>query len=483
MCGIFGIFNHKYASNMVYLGLHALQHRGQESSGIAVSGTNGIVSHRAMGLVSDVYTGELIKKLSGTSAIGHVRYSTSGTTSLSNAQPLVVEYSHGSLAIAHNGNLINASILRQKLEVKGSIFQSTTDSEVIIHLMAISKKKNTVDRLIEALKKVNGSYSLLILTDSELIAARDPYGIRPLVLGKLKDSYVVSSESCAFDLIGAEYEREINPGEILLITAQGSESFYPFKEVKQKNCVFEYIYFARPDSIVFGRSVYLVRKALGMELAKETHVDADMVIPIPDSGIGAAIGYAQQVNLPFELGLIRNHYVGRTFIEPEERIRHFGVKLKLNPVSEAVKGKRIIVIDDSIVRATTGRKVIKMLKECGAKEIHFRVSSPPVTHPCFYGIDTPTRKELIASSHDLKEIRKYMGTDTLEYLSVEGMMRALMKTGAHAGYTFCDACFTGKYPLRFPCQMTLDEVESIAKRKKVVDPRKPYIIVDTRRSN
>lgn len=465
MCGVFGVFNHKYASNLVYLGLHALQHRGQESSGIASTDGFSLVSHKAMGLVSDVYTGEIIKKLVGTAAIGHVRYSTAGTTNLADAQPLVVEYSYGSLAIAHNGNIINASMLRQKLEMKGSIFQSTSDSEVIIHLMAISKKKTTVERLIDALKKVNGSYALLILTNSELIAARDPCGIRPLVLGRLKDAYVLSSETCAFDLIGAEYEREINPGEVLLISSQGVNSFYPFRKAKPKNCIFEYIYFARPDSVVFGRSVYIVRKALGMELAKETHVDADMVVPIPDSGIGAALGYAQEVNLPFELGLIRNHYVGRTFIEPEERIRHFGVKLKLNPVSEAVKGKRIIVIDDSIVRATTGRKVIKMLRDCGAKEIHFRVSSPPVTHPCFYGIDTPTRKELIASSHDLREIRKYMGTDSLEYLSVDGMRRALMKTGG-GSYTFCDACFTGRYPIRFPCQMTLEEIESLAGRKK-----------------
>lgn len=459
---------------MVYLGLHALQHRGQESSGIASTPGDCIIYHKQMGLVSDVYTGEIIRKLQGTSAIGHVRYSTAGSTSLTNAQPLVVEYSHGSLAIAHNGNIINASLLRRSLERKGSIFQSTTDSEVIIHLMATSRKRTTVERLIDALKKVNGSYSLLLLTTTELIAARDPYGIRPLVLGRLKDSYVVSSESCAFDLIGAQYEREINPGEILRISNEGLESIYPFRKVKPRHCIFEFIYFARPDSIVFGRSVYQVRKALGRELARETHVDADLVVPIPDSGMGAAIGYAQEVNLPFELGLIRNHYVGRTFIEPEERIRHFGVKLKLNPVCHAVKGKRIIVIDDSIVRATTGRKVIKMLRECGAREIHFRVASPPVTHPCFYGIDTPTRKELIASSHDLKEIRKYMGTDTLEYLSVEGMKRTLMEGNGSSSYTFCDACFTGKYPIRFPCEMSFEEVESLAERRRSSNNKVAY---------
>ncbi|MDW8001191.1 MAG: amidophosphoribosyltransferase [Deltaproteobacteria bacterium] len=480
MCGIFGIFNHKYASNMVYLGLHALQHRGQESSGIAASNGTGMTYHKAMGLVSDAYTGEIIKKLSGHSAIGHVRYSTAGTTSLSNAQPLVIEYSYGSLAIAHNGNLINASILRQKLELRGSIFQSTTDSEVIIHLMAISRKKTTVERLIDALKKVNGSYSLLLLTNSELIAARDPYGIRPLVMGRLKDSYVFASESCAFDLIGARYEREVNPGEIILVTQSEIRSFYPFKKVKPRNCIFEYIYFARPDSTVFGRSVYVVRKSLGKQLAKETHVDVDMVIPIPDSGIGAAIGYAHEVNLPFELGLIRNHYVGRTFIEPEERIRHFGVRLKLNPVYQAVKGKRIVVIDDSIVRATTGRKVIRMLRDCGAKEIHFRVSSPPVTHPCFYGIDTPSRKELIASSHDLEEIRKYMGTDTLEYLSVEGMKKAVTETGDSKEYTFCDACFTGRYPIKFPCQMTLEDVEALAGKRRQLNNKKALSLVSAR---
>lgn len=474
MCGIFGIFNHRYASNLVYLGLHALQHRGQESSGIASTTGDIIIYHKEMGLVSDVYTGEIIRKLQGNSAIGHVRYSTAGSTSLVDAQPLVVEYAYGSLAIAHNGNIINASILRRSLEERGSIFQSTTDSEVIIHLMAVSKKRTTVERLIDALKKVNGSYSLLLLTPKELIAARDPYGIRPLVLGRLKDAYVLSSESCAFDLIGAQYDREVNPGEILRISNEGIESIYPFRRVKPRHCIFEYIYFARPDSIVFGRSVYEVRKSLGRQLAKETHTDADLVVPIPDSGMGAAIGYAQEVNLPFELGLIRNHYVGRTFIEPEERIRHFGVKLKLNPVCHAVKGKRIIVIDDSIVRATTGRKVIRMLRECGAKEIHFRVASPPVTHPCFYGIDTPTRKELIASSHDLREIRKYMGTDTLEYLSVEGMKRTLTEGDNPSSYTFCDACFTGKYPIRFPCEMSFEEVESLAGRKRSSNHKVAY---------
>ena len=460
MCGIFGIFNYKDAPNIAYLGLHALQHRGQESAGIASTDGSTIRSHRQMGLVSDIFNEEVLRRLRGTSAIGHVRYSTAGSSNIGNAQPLVVEYSKGFIAVAHNGNLTNAKIIKEELENYGSIFQSTTDTEVIIHLVALSHENSTIDRLIAALRRVEGSYSLLVLTDRELIAMRDPYGFRPLVLGKLKDSYVVSSETCAFDLVEAEYLREVEPGELIHITADGLKSFTPFRKMNRKHCIFEYIYFARPDSFMFGRTVYRVRKALGRELARDSHVDADMVIPIPDSGIGAAIGYSQETGVPFELGLIRNHYVGRTFIEPEQSIRHFGVKLKLNAVHDLVKGKRIIVIDDSIVRATTGKKIIRMLRQYGAKEVHFRVSSPPTEYPCFYGIDTPSRGELIASSHTSEEINEYMESDTLRYLTVDGMKRAL----EDGDYTYCDACFTGSYPSRFPWGMELEQMELFVKR-------------------
>lgn len=442
MCGIFGIFNHKSAANLTYLGLHALQHRGQESAGIASSDGNVIHSHKAMGLVSDVFDSTVLKKLPGLSAIGHVRYSTAGSSDLRNAQPMVVEYAKGFLAVAHNGNLTNAPSVRKELESYGSIFQSTSDTEVIIHLIALAHEHLTVERLIAALRRVEGAYALVVLTEKELICARDPYGFRPLCLGKLGNATVVSSESCAFDLIEAEFVREIEPGEIVHITREGMKSISPFGKVKPSFCIFEFIYFARPDSVMLGRSLYSVRKAFGRQLAREAYVEADIVIPVPDSGIGAAVGYAMESRIPFELGLMRNHYVGRTFIEPEESIRHFGVKLKLSPVRDVVKGKRIVVVDDSIVRATTGRKIIAMLRQSGAEQIHFRVASPPTRYPCFYGIDTPTRKELIASSHTIEEIREFMGCDSLEYLSLEGMKEAI----GDGQYGFCDACFSGDYP-------------------------------------
>ncbi|HOE17692.1 MAG TPA: amidophosphoribosyltransferase [Syntrophorhabdaceae bacterium] len=460
MCGIFGIFNHKDAANLTYLGLHALQHRGQESAGISSTDGVTITTHREMGLVSDIFDADVLQKLKGHAAIGHVRYSTAGSSNIGNAQPLSVEYSQGHLAIAHNGNLINAKIIKDELQNYGSIFQSTTDTEVIIHLIALSHEHSTLERFTSALSRVEGSYSLVLLNNKELIVARDPKGFRPLVLGKIKDSHVVSSESCAFDLIGARYMREVEPGEVIHIGHQGMKSYRPFKKVNPQYCIFEYIYFARPDSFMFGETVYSVRKDLGRQLAKDTHVDADMVMAIPDSGISAAIGYSQETGLPFELGLIRNHYVGRTFIEPEESIRHFGVKLKLNAIHDIVKGKRIIVIDDSIVRATTGRKIIKMLRQYGAKEIHFRVSAPPTTHPCFYGIDTPSRGELIASSHTVWEINKYLGSDSLRYLTRESLRKAVGKDN----YTFCDACFSGVYPSKFPWDMELEQMELFSKR-------------------
>jgi amidophosphoribosyltransferase len=449
MCGIFGIYNHLEASNLAYLGLYALQHRGQESAGIVSSDNRRLHHYRQMGLVSEVFTQDILKNLPGKSAIGHVRYSTAGSSELKNAQPFSVDYYKGSLAIAHNGNLTNAFFIRSELESKGSIFQSNMDTEVIVHLMARSKEKSFVERTVHALKQVEGAYSLLILTENEMIAARDPFGFRPLVLGQLKGAPVVASETCAFDLIGARFVREIEPGEILLWSQEGMKSFKPFPRKQHHQCIFEFIYFARPDSFLFNRNVYAVRKSFGTQLAMESPAAADMVVPIPDSGFPAALGYAAQSKTLLELGMIRNHYIGRTFIEPEQRIRHFGVKIKLNPVQGLLKGKKITTVDDSIVRATTSRKINKMFRNAGAKEIHVRISSPPITHPCFFGIDTPKRSELIASSHEIKEIQKFINANSLHYLTLEGLKKCMREDADH----FCYACFTGDYPL--PFQMDL----------------------------
>jgi amidophosphoribosyltransferase len=446
-CGVVGIYGHPEAANLAYLALYALQHRGQESAGIASSNGQTLLVHRGMGLVADVFDEKIIRRLEGSLAIGHNRYSTAGSTILKNSQPLVVKYTHGSLAVAHNGNLVNAEELRARLEVHGSIFQSTVDSEVILHLIAASRADRLVDRIIEALWQVRGAYSLVFLSEAELVAVRDPYGFRPLVLGRLKDadhdSYVVTSETCALDLIGAKYEREVAPGEVLSFSSQGMVSYSPFPHEPASRCVFEYIYFARPDSLLYGQSVYHARKAFGRQLAREAPVTADIVIPVPDSGVPAALGYAEEAGLPFEMGLIRNHYVGRTFIEPQESIRHFGVKVKLNAQPRVLQGKRVVVVDDSIVRGTTSRKIVKMIRDAGATEVHLRISSPPTIGPCFYGVDTPTRRELIASSHSVQEIRRYVTADTLAYLSHEGMYAALKEDSRG----FCDACFTGRYPV------------------------------------
>ena len=450
MCGIFGIYNHTEASNLAYLGLYALQHRGQESAGIVSSDNRQLHHYRQMGLVSEIFTKETLKRLSGRSAIGHVRYSTAGSSELKNAQPFVVDYHRGSLAIAHNGNLTNASFIKTELESRGSIFQSNMDTEVIVHLIARFKEKTILERTVHALKQVEGAYSLLILTEKEMIVARDPFGFRPLALGQLKEAPVVASETCAFDLIGAKFVREIEPGEIILINEEGIKSFKPFHQKQRHQCIFEFIYFARPDSFLFNRNVYEVRKSFGAQLAKESSVDVDMVIPIPDSGFPAALGYAAQSEIPLELGMIRNHYVGRTFIEPEQRIRHFGVKIKLNPVKGLLKGKRIVTVDDSIVRATTSRKINKMFRNADAKEVHVRISSPPITHPCFFGIDTPKRSDLIASSHKLKEIRKFINATSLYYLSLEGLKKCVREDAE----SFCYACFSGDYPI--PFQMLLE---------------------------
>ena len=449
MCGIFGIFNHPEASNLTYLGLYALQHRGQESAGIVSSDGKCLHHYRQMGLVSEVFTRDILKKLTGKSAIGHVRYSTAGSSELKNAQPFLVDYARGGMAIAHNGNLTNALLIRSKLESSGSIFQSNMDTEVIIHLIARSKEKTFPERTIHALRQVEGAYSLLFLTEREMVAVRDPHGFRPLLLGQLKDAPVIASETCAFDLIGAQFLREIEPGEVLLIDTEGIQSFKPFSRKRHAQCIFEFIYFARPDSFIFNRNVYEVRKSLGVQLAKESPADVEMVVPIPDSGFPATMGYATESKIPLELGMIRNHYVGRTFIEPEQSIRHFGVKIKLNPVKGLMEGKRIVTVDDSIVRATTSRKINKMFRNAGAKEVHVRISSPPITHSCFFGIDTPKKSELIASSHSVKEIQRYIGASSLHYLSLEGL-RKCVKGEAEQ---FCYACFTGDYCL--PCALEI----------------------------
>jgi amidophosphoribosyltransferase len=445
VCGIFGIFNHSEASNLTYLGLYALQHRGQESAGIVSSDGKELHHYRQMGLVSEIFTRDILKKLSGRSAIGHVRYSTAGSSELKNAQPFVVDYAKGDMAIAHNGNLTNAFLVRSALESSGSIFQSNMDTEIIIHLIARSKEKTFVERTVQALMQVEGAYSLLLLTEREMVAIRDPLGFRPLVLGQLKDAAIVASETCAFDLIGAKLVREIEPGEVLLINTDGTRSFKPFKQVKPHQCIFEFIYFARPDSFIFNQNVYAIRKSFGVQLAMEAPAKVDIVVPIPDSGFPAALGYAFESRIPLELGMIRNHYIGRTFIEPEQRIRHFGVKIKLNPVRELLKGKRIVTVDDSIVRATTNKKINKMFRNAGTKEVHVRISSPPITHPCFFGIDTPKKSELIASSHKIKEIQSFIHANSLNYLSLEGLKKCLKADTEK----FCYACFTGDYPIRF----------------------------------
>ncbi|HZP46754.1 MAG TPA: amidophosphoribosyltransferase [Candidatus Binataceae bacterium] len=445
-CGVFGVFGHPEAANLVYLGLYALQHRGQESAGIVSSNGKSLIAHRGMGLVADIFNSEVLARLEGTSAIGHNRYSTTGSTTLKNCQPLVVEYAGGGLALAHNGNLINFQELRERLEASGSIFQSSSDSELIIHLIAGARALELPARVAEALMQVRGAYSIVVLTKRCLIAARDPHGFRPLVLGKLNDAVIVASETCALDLVRAEYLREVEPGEIVMIDDDGIHSFRPFGAAPARRCIFEYVYFARPDSFLFSRNVYQVRKRHGRALARECPADADIVVPVPDSGNAAALGYAEESGMPFEMGLVRSHYVGRTFIEPRQSIRHFGVKIKFNPVAEILRGRRIVLIEDSIVRGTTLRKVIPMLRQAGAREVHMRIAAPPTIRPCFYGIDTPTREELLASSNSIEAIREYITADSLGYLSLEGLYS--FTEGSHEG--FCDACFTGEYPLEIP---------------------------------
>jgi amidophosphoribosyltransferase len=444
-CGLFGIFGHLEASHLSYLGLHALQHRGQESAGIVSSDGAKLYVEKGMGLVNDVFDPARLQHLKGDRAIGHVRYSTAGDTVSANAQPLVIECHRGPIAIAHNGNLVNAALLRYELEAAGSIFQCTSDTEVILHLYARSHRERLEDAIAASLSKVMGAFSLLFLTPEALVAARDPWGFRPLVLGKLPGGVtVVTSETCALDLIDAEYVRDIEPGEMVVIDRNGLRSFHPFPPEPSSHCIFEKVYFARPDSSVFGQNVLQTRLRMGRQLAREAPADADLVVPVPDSGNGAALGFSQESGIPFSFGLMRNHYVGRTFIEPKQSIRSFGVKLKLNPVRSVLDGKRVVLIDDSIVRGTTSRKIVAMIRAAGAREIHMRISSPPTTGPCYYGIDTPNKSELIASNHTVEEIRQHLGVESLAYLSHDGLLSAVEDP---EGRRHCTACFSGRYPV------------------------------------
>ena len=442
-CGVVGVYGHPDAANLAYLGLYALQHRGQESAGIAASNNGKMHLEVGMGLVADVFSDVRLKKLPGNIAIGHNRYSTTGGSRIKNAQPCLIEYAGGTMAMGHNGNLVNASEIRKELGAEGAIFQSTNDSEVIVHLMAQSRRNLFIDRAVAALSQVKGAYSIALMNENELIAARDPQGFRPLCLGKLDGAYIVASESCVMDLLEAEFIREIEPGELILINQFGMKSFHPFPKTATKQCVFEHIYFSRPDSYLFGQSVYSVRKLMGRALAREKPVEADVVVPVPDSGVISAMGYSEESEIPFQMGLIRNHYVGRTFIEPQSQIRNFGVKIKLNAVKPVIEGKRVIIIDDSIVRGTTSKKIVRMLREVGAKEVHVRISSPPTTHSCFYGIDTPTKGELIASNLDIDQICEYLGADSLHYITLEKMLEIF----GEQKNDFCAACFDGRYPV------------------------------------
>ncbi|MBA3949199.1 MAG: amidophosphoribosyltransferase [Acidobacteria bacterium] len=445
-CGVFGIQNHPEAANLTYLGLYALQHRGQESVGIASSDGARLQVHRAMGYVADAFDEAQLSVLAGTSAVGHVRYSTAGESGLKNAQPILIECAHGEIAVCHNGNLVNALELRDQLVKQGSIFQTTSDTEVLLHLYARSKAESIEQALVESIAQVRGAFSLVMLTKDRLIAVRDPHGFRPLALGKLGDTYIACSETCALDLIGATYIRDVEPGEMVVAGPDGLRSYQPFAPAPASHCIFEHVYFARPDSYVFGQSVNEARTEMGRRLAAEQPVDADVIVPIPDSGVCAATGYAETSHTPMRMGLIRNHYVGRTFIQPQQSIRHFNVKVKLNPVRSILEGRRVVLIDDSIVRGTTSRKIVKMVRAAGAKEVHMRISCPPTISPCFYGVDTPRRSELIAATHTVEEIRKYIEADTLAYLSMDGLLGSV---GERSG-SYCTSCYTGEYPVAFP---------------------------------
>ena len=448
-CGVFGVFGHPEAAALVALGLHALQHRGQEAAGIVAFDGEQFHAHRDMGHVGDIFSSkEVMARLAGHSALGHVRYATTGEVAIRNVQPLFADFEFGGLAICHNGNLTNSYHLRRRLVRRGSLFQSTSDTEVIVHLIATSAKDTVEERMVDALRQVEGAYSLGALTQDGLVGVRDTLGVRPLVLGRLGEAWIISSETCALDIIGAEFVRDIEAGELVTIDALGPRSTRPLAKARKRFCIFEYIYFARPDSVVEGSSVYEVRKRIGAELARESHLDADMVIPVPDSGVPAALGYAQESGLPFELGIIRNHYVGRTFIEPTDQIRHLGVRLKHNANRTSLQGKRVVLVDDSIVRGTTSTKIVDMVRAAGAREVHMRISSPPTTHSCFYGIATPERSQLLASRYDVKEMGRFIGADSLAFISIDGLYRAMGEVRRDpAAPRFCDACFTGDYPI------------------------------------
>jgi amidophosphoribosyltransferase len=463
-CGVFGIFGHPESAAMTALGLHALQHRGQEAAGIVSYDGTDFYVHKAMGLVDATFSkAKVIEKLKGHSAIGHNRYSTTGEASLRNVQPIYADLALGGFAVAHNGNLTNAAAIREELVNKGSLFQSTSDTEVIVHLMAVSLKSGAVEKLVEAVNEIKGAYSLVAVTDDMLIGVRDPFGIRPLVIGKLGGSYIMTSETCALDIIGAEFVRDVKPGEMVVVDKKGMRTMQPFNKTQSRFCIFEYVYFARPDSMLEGNSVYEMRKNIGAVLAKESPVaNADVVVPVPDSGVPSAIGYSQASGVPFELGIIRNHYVGRTFIEPTAQIRNLGVKLKHNANAKYLKDKIVVLVDDSIVRGTTSRKIVDMVRAAGAKEVHMRISSPPTAHSCFYGIDTPSTEELVAHTHTVEEIAKHIGVDSLSYISIDGLYQAVGETNRNnAQPQYCDACFTGEYPVEL-----VDKIAGCASPKK-----------------
>jgi amidophosphoribosyltransferase len=449
-CGVFAIYAHPEAEKLAYLGLHALQHRGQESAGMVTSDGLSLRVHKAMGLVADIFTEDVLARLHGSLAIGHTRYSTCGDSALLNAQPILVQSNKGTIALAHNGNLVNAQEIRQRLESQGSIFQTSSDTEVIVHLIALSREHTLPDAVADALRRVEGAFSLVMISADRVFAARDPRGFRPLAMGRIpapagesQDTVVFASETCAFDLIGAIYEREVRPGELIVVSPEGLTSRFYAPAPAQSSCIFEHVYFSRPDSVVFGRSVNQSREALGRQLAREAPAEADIVVPVPDSGVTAAMGYASESGIPFRFGLIRNHYVGRTFIEPSQSVRDFGVKLKLNPVRSLLEGMRVVLIDDSIVRGTTSQKIVRMIRSAGAREVHMRISCPPTISPCFYGVDTPSKRQLIAANKSIEEIRDYIGADSLAYLSLEGLKRAC---GDGDATSYCTACYTGQYP-------------------------------------
>ncbi len=466
-CGVIAIYAHPEAEKLAYLGLHALQHRGQESAGIVTSDGMTLHPYKAMGLVADIFTEEVLSQLHGTLAIGHTRYSTAGDSALLNAQPILVQSNKGRVALAHNGNLVNAPEIRARLETQGSIFQTNSDTEVIVHLIALSKEHTLPEAMADALRRVEGAFSLVMISSDRIFAARDPRGFRPLAMGRIpqqegqkQDTIVFASETCAFDLIGATYEREVKPGELVVVGPEGITSRFYTSAAPQSSCIFEHVYFSRPDSIVFGRAVQESREELGRQLAREAPAEADIVVPVPDSGVTAAMGYASESGIPFRFGLIRNHYIGRTFIEPRQTVRDFGVKLKLNPVRSLLEGKRVVLIDDSIVRGTTSRKIVRMIRNAGAKEVHMRISCPPTISPCFYGVDTPSKKELIAANKSVEEIRDFIGAESLAFLSLEGLKKAC-DDGAQTRY--CTACYTGSYPTNW---VDVEEIQPAAVSKR-----------------